>query len=70
MALLDFDVHHGNGTEACVAACAPHTKRFGIKTPFSEGVQAFPVYRPWMGTEDSENILFARCCSSSTRQGL
>lgn len=60
VALLDFDVHHGNGTEACVAACAPHTKRFGIKTPFSEGVQSFPVYRPWMGLEDSENILFAR----------
>ena len=60
MALLDFDVHHGNGTEACVAACAPHVKRFGITTPFSEGVQSFPVYRPWMGLEDSDNILFAR----------
>ena len=23
VALLDFDVHHGNGTEACVAATAP-----------------------------------------------
>ena len=26
MALLDFDVHHGNGTEAYVAACRSLTQ--------------------------------------------
>jgi hypothetical protein len=39
VALLDFDVHHGNGTEACVAATAPRTLRFPYFTPLSEGVQ-------------------------------
>ena len=50
----------GNGTEACVAACAPHTARFSFKTAFSEGAQTFAVYRPWLGSQDSENVLFAR----------
>ena len=68
VAILDPDVHHGNGTEACVAACAPHVLRFGIKTPFCEGAQAFPVYRPWLGLEDSDNILFARCAHSKEVQ--
>lgn len=60
MAILDFDVHHGNGTQACVAACRPHTMTFEVKTPFSSGSQSFPVYRPWLDDDDSNNIFFAR----------
>lgn len=32
-----------------------------LSTPFSEGVQIFPVCKPWLDTSDSDNILFARC---------
>lgn len=60
VALLDFDVHHGNGTEACVAATAPTLRSFSFKTPFSEGSQTFPVFSPWLDTDDADNILFAR----------
>ena len=60
VALLDFDVHHGNGTEACVRETAPSLRKFNFKTPFSEGSQTFPVYSPWLDTDDADNILFAR----------
>ena len=50
----------GNGTEACVAACAPHMAKFSFKTAFSAGSQTFQVYRPWLGARDCDNILFAR----------
>ncbi len=68
VALLDFDVHHGNGTEACVAATAPSLRKYSFKTPFSEGSQTFPVFSPWLDTDDADNILFARwaCCMSLT----
>ena len=60
VALLDFDVHHGNGTEACVRETAPSLRKFNFKTPFSEGSQTSPVYSPWLDTDDADNILFAR----------
>mmetsp|Transcript_4408 Transcript_4408/g.12711 ORF Transcript_4408/g.12711 Transcript_4408/m.12711 type:complete len:900 (-) Transcript_4408:172-2871(-) len=59
VAILDFDVHHGNGTEACVEAVAPSVARHTFKTPWSEGVQAFPVWRPWLDADDAEHVLFA-----------
>jgi len=59
VALLDFDVHHGNGTEACVANTAPSLAKFAFTTPYGEGVQQFPIYRPWHDTDDKDNIFFA-----------
>ena len=61
MAILDFDVHHGNGTEACVGAVVPRVVKHAFKTPLSEGVQLFPTFRPWLDLDDADNILFARC---------
>lgn len=61
VAILDFDVHHGNGTEACVGGVVPAMARHAFKTPFSEGVQSFPLWRPWLDEHDKDNILFARC---------
>lgn len=60
VAVLDFDVHHGNGTEAVVEATIPHQVTIPYKTPFSEGIQIFPQWRPWLGQEDLNHILFAR----------
>ncbi|KAL6778893.1 HDA10 [Auxenochlorella protothecoides x Auxenochlorella symbiontica] len=59
VALLDFDVHHGNGTEACVVRAAPSLQRVPFSTPYSEGVQTFPVYKPWLDADDKDNIFFA-----------
>jgi len=61
VAMLDFDVHHGNGTEACVGAVVPRVVKHAFKTPLSEGVQLFPTCRPWLDLDDADNILFARC---------
>lgn len=38
VALLDFDVHHGNGTQACVAATVPTLKTQRFSTPVAEGL--------------------------------
>ena len=59
VAILDFDVHHGNGTEACVANTAPSLAKYAISTAFGEGVQQFPVYCPWRDVDDKDNIFFA-----------
>ncbi|KAK9837158.1 hypothetical protein WJX81_006872 [Elliptochloris bilobata] len=59
VALLDFDVHHGNGTQACVGGAVPGVAKYSFKTPTSEGVQTFPVFRPWLDFDDADNILFA-----------
>jgi Histone deacetylase domain len=34
VALLDFDVHHGNGTEACVSNTVPSRTTRVYETPF------------------------------------
>ena len=54
-------MHHGNGTEACVGAVVPRIVKHAFKTPLSEGMQLFPMFRPWLDTDDADNILFARC---------
>lgn len=46
----------------CPGGVVPGVSRHAFKTPFSEGVQSFPVWRPWLDAADAENILFARCC--------
>ena len=46
--------------EACVTATIPSVKVLKFSTPFSEGAQSFPVYRPWLGAGDRDNIFFAR----------
>ncbi len=58
VAIVDFDVHHGNGTEACVKNVIPsnHTTQLdadGIKISMQT-----PSYKPWLDDNDSERILF------------
>jgi acetoin utilization deacetylase AcuC-like enzyme len=35
IAIVDFDVHHGNGTQEIVECLKPKTFKFEIKLPFS-----------------------------------
>lgn len=73
MAILDFDVHHGNGTRACVSNTAPGKLQVPFTTPMSEGVHIYNTYQPWFDTDDDDNILFASVQGygpkSSTRPG-
>ncbi|KAI3431427.1 hypothetical protein D9Q98_004480 [Chlorella vulgaris] len=59
VAILDFDVHHGNGTEACVTNTIPSTASYKFATPYSEGVQSFAVWKPWLDSTDTQCIFFA-----------
>lgn len=59
VAILDFDVHHGNGTRACVSNTAPGKLQVPFSTPMSEGVHIYNTYQPWFDTDDDDNILFA-----------
>lgn len=67
MALLDFDVHHGNGTQACIRNTAPSIATHTFETPYSKGLQEFAVWKPWLDSTDAENIFFARSAFLSTR---
>ncbi|CDW86211.1 histone deacetylase [Stylonychia lemnae] len=58
VAIVDFDVHHGNGTQEIVEALLP--KKFVVKynTPFSELQETQYQCRPWLDLEDAKNVLF------------
>ena len=47
---------------------SPHQVAFS--TPYSEGVQHFPSYKPWLDSDDGENILFARQAANPPRSDI
>lgn len=59
VAILDFDVHHGNGTEAVLQRVVPTKKVQSYSTPFSEGTQTFSLWCPWLDEGDKDRIFFA-----------
>lgn len=59
IALVDFDVHHGNGTEACVQNTAPSAPQFKYQLPIGGGTFSMHMYRPWLDETDPEEIMFA-----------
>ncbi|KAG3156032.1 hypothetical protein PC128_g21968 [Phytophthora cactorum] len=58
VAILDFDVHHGNGTEEIVRQLVPSTKEIVYETPYGTGKQVVHQYKPWRSDDDSENVFF------------
>lgn len=58
VAILDFDVHHGNGTEEIVRQLVPSTKEIEFETPYGTGKQVVHQYKPWRSDDDSENVFF------------
>ncbi|GMF18536.1 unnamed protein product [Phytophthora lilii] len=58
VAILDFDVHHGNGTEEIVRQLVPSTKEIVFETPYGTGKQVVHQYKPWRSDDDSENVFF------------
>jgi acetoin utilization deacetylase AcuC-like enzyme len=59
VAILDFDVHHGNGTEACLRNLVP-TQLIVKKEIPAVGIMSIvtPSYKPWLDKHDPENIFF------------
>jgi acetoin utilization deacetylase AcuC-like enzyme/ankyrin repeat protein len=58
VAILDFDVHHGNGTEEIVRQLVPSTKEVGFETPYGVGKQVVHQYKPWRSDDDADNVFF------------
>jgi acetoin utilization deacetylase AcuC-like enzyme len=58
VAILDYDVHHGNGTQACVLNTKP-TQRAESFACAGGALQITSTdYKPWLSLSDSENIFF------------
>lgn len=60
IAIVDFDVHHGNGTQEIVEALIK-PKPFTIKTnisPFATSEITTHQYKPWLDFDDGKNVLF------------
>jgi len=59
IAIIDFDVHHGNGTEEIIRHLVPTTEKATIRTPFAFGEMSSSTYRPWLDETDIQNVFFA-----------
>lgn len=59
IAIVDFDVHHGNGTEEIVRQLVPTIEKSMVRTPFAVGELATQRYRPWLDETDINNVFFA-----------
>jgi acetoin utilization deacetylase AcuC-like enzyme len=58
VAIVDFDVHHGNGTEECVRNLVPHQVTAQMETPVGEATFKRWSYKPWRDENDADNVLF------------
>jgi len=59
IAIVDFDVHHGNGTEEIIRQLVPDIEKTSIKTPFATGELSASRYRPWLDETDVQDVMFA-----------
>lgn len=59
IAIVDFDVHHGNGTEEIIRQLVPTVEKSVIRTPFAVGELGTKRYMPWLDETDIHNVFFA-----------
>lgn len=59
IAIVDFDVHHGNGTEEIIRQLVPTVEKTTIRTPFAVGELGTQRYRPWLDETDINNVFFS-----------
>lgn len=59
IAIVDFDVHHGNGTEEIIRQLIPTMEKTVIRTPFANGEMTAHKYRPWLDESDVNDVFFA-----------
>lgn len=58
VAIVDFDVHHGNGTEACIKNLVPHARFSTTELPVGEIRTKVWSYKPWLDENDGDNVFF------------
>ena len=58
IAIVDFDVHHGNGTEAIVRSLGERREKQYFVSHFNKITFDRTVCRPWLDETDSENVFF------------
>jgi len=59
VAIVDFDVHHGNGTEEIIRQLSPNVEKTNIRMSFASGTFETPKYKPWLDETDIDNVFFA-----------
>ena len=59
VAIVDFDVHHGNGTEAVVRNVVPTKNEREVVLPFGVAKFSSVSYKPWLDATDGDAIFFA-----------
>uniref|UniRef100_H3H0H9 Histone deacetylase domain-containing protein n=1 Tax=Phytophthora ramorum TaxID=164328 RepID=H3H0H9_PHYRM len=57
VAIVDFDIHHGNGTEEVIRNLIPHKQNYPL--PPSWAPVQFSSYKPWRDETDPENVFFS-----------
>eukprot|EP00612_Vaucheria_litorea_P005900 CAMPEP_0171459748 /NCGR_PEP_ID=MMETSP0945-20130129/4901_1 /TAXON_ID=109269 /ORGANISM="Vaucheria litorea, Strain CCMP2940" /LENGTH=606 /DNA_ID=CAMNT_0011985815 /DNA_START=371 /DNA_END=2191 /DNA_ORIENTATION=+ len=58
VAIVDFDVHHGNGTEAIVRSLIPTEIVSEFSTPMCTGTLRQTEGRPWLSEDDADNCFY------------
>lgn len=58
IAIVDFDVHHGNGTEAMVRNLTPNTITDKLQWVLGKIKIEKMDYKPWLNDNDASNVLF------------
>lgn len=59
IAIVDFDVHHGNGTEEIIRQLVPTVEKSIVRTPFVNGELSSQRYSPWLDETDINDVFFA-----------
>jgi acetoin utilization deacetylase AcuC-like enzyme/ankyrin repeat protein len=58
IAVVDFDVHHGNGTEEIVKNLIPSIIAHSFNSVPFAGTLTSHSYKPWLNEDDAKNVLF------------
>ena len=60
IAIVDIDIHHGNGTEAIVRGLrSPKKIEIPINVTGLSGKLEMHSFHPWLDTDDADNVFFA-----------
>jgi len=56
IAIIDIDIHHGNGTEACVRNLSPSMQQIPLPSSWAPVYQQ--SYKPWLDDDDNKETFF------------
>ena len=71
VAIVDFDVHHGNGTEETIRWLQPGMDTVELPSRIgSMGLISTPRYKPWFNEKDPDNVLFVSVHGYGPRERL